>query len=91
MAGRLVMSDPLRVGARQMLDGLRRQGVGRILLATGDRADVAEQVTMGLGLNGLHAGLTPDQKVRLVLNERKRGPVTMVGDGVNDAPAAGRG
>jgi heavy metal translocating P-type ATPase len=87
MAGRLVMSDPVRVGARQMLDGLRRQGIGRILLATGDRADVAERVTEGLGLDGLNAGLTPDQKVQLVLNERKRGPVMMVGDGVNDAPA----
>lgn len=87
MAGHLVMSDPLREGTGAMLDGLRRQGVQRILLATGDRADVAERVTEGLGLDGLRADLTPDQKVLLVLSERKRGPVMMVGDGVNDAPA----
>lgn len=87
MAGHLVMSDPLREGAGAMLDGLRREGVRRILLATGDRADVAERVTDGLGLDGVRAGLTPDQKVLLVLSERKRGPVMMVGDGVNDAPA----
>ena len=87
MAGHLVMSDPLREGAGAMLDGLRAQGIGRILLATGDRADVAERVTEGLGLDGLRAGLTPDQKVLLVLSERKHGPVMMVGDGVNDAPA----
>ncbi len=87
MAGHLVMSDPLREGAGAMLDGLRRQGIERILLATGDRAEVAERVTEGLGLDGLRAGLTPDQKVLLVLSERKRGPVMMVGDGVNDAPA----
>lgn len=87
MAGHLVMSDPLREGAGAMLDGLRREGIARILLATGDRADVAERVTEGLGLDGLRAGLTPDQKVLLVLSERKRGPVMMVGDGVNDAPA----
>ncbi len=87
MAGYLVMSDPLREGAGQMLDGLRREGIARILLATGDRADVAERVTEGLGLDGLRAGLTPDQKVLLVLSERKNGPVMMVGDGVNDAPA----
>jgi len=87
MAGHLVMSDPLREGAGAMLDGLRDQGIGRILLATGDRADVAERVTEGLGLDGLRAGLTPDQKVLLVLSERKHGPVMMVGDGVNDAPA----
>jgi P-type E1-E2 ATPase len=87
MAGHLVMSDPLREGAGAMLDGLRREGIGRILLATGDRADVAERVTEGLGLDGLRAGLTPDQKVLLVLTERKHGPTMMVGDGVNDAPA----
>ena len=87
MAGHLVMSDPLRDGAGAMLDGLRREGIARILLATGDRADVAERVTEGLGLDGLRAGLTPNQKVLLVLSERKHGPVMMVGDGVNDAPA----
>jgi P-type E1-E2 ATPase len=38
-------------------------------------------------LDGIRAGLTPDQKVLLVLTERKNGPVMMVGDGVNDAPA----
>jgi heavy metal translocating P-type ATPase len=87
MAGHLVMSDPLREGAAGMLAGLRREGIVRILLATGDRAEVAERVTEGLGLDGLRAGLTPDQKVLLVLTERKNGPVMMVGDGVNDAPA----
>ncbi len=87
LAGHLVMSDPLREGAGAMLDALRRDGIGRILLATGDRAEVAERVTEGLGLDGVRAGLTPDQKVLLVLTERKNGPVMMVGDGVNDAPA----
>ncbi len=87
MAGHLVMADPLREDAAEMLSGLRAEGVGRILLATGDRAAVAERVTEGLGLDGLRAGLAPDQKVLLVLTERKNGPVMMVGDGVNDAPA----
>jgi P-type E1-E2 ATPase len=87
MAGHLVMSDPLREGAGAMLAGLRNKGIERILLATGDRTEVAERVTEGLGLDGLRAGLTPDQKVLLVLTERKNGPVMMVGDGVNDAPA----
>ncbi len=87
MAGYLVMSDRLREDAADMLQRLRREGVGRILLATGDRPEVAEQVTQGLGLEGVRAGLTPDQKVSLVLSERINGPVMMVGDGVNDAPA----
>ena len=87
MAGHLVMADPLRDGTATMLAGLRREGIVRIVLATGDRASVAERVTEGLGLDGVRAGLTPDQKVLLVLDERKNGPVMMVGDGVNDAPA----
>ncbi|MFC6491339.1 heavy metal translocating P-type ATPase [Ancylobacter dichloromethanicus] len=87
LAGHLIMADPLRDGARDMLSSLRGQGVKRILLATGDRREVAERVTQGLGLDGIRAGLTPDQKVLLVLTEHKRGPVMMVGDGVNDAPA----
>jgi heavy metal translocating P-type ATPase len=87
MAGHLVMADPLREGVRQMLEDLRVEGIKRILLATGDRAEVAERIAEGLRLDGLRAGLTPDQKVLLVLTERKNGPVMMVGDGVNDAPA----
>lgn len=87
MAGHLVMADPLREDAGLTLAELRREGIGRIVLATGDRAEVAERVTQGLGFDGLRSGLTPDQKVLLVLTERKNGPVMMVGDGVNDAPA----
>ena len=87
LAGHLVMADPLREEVRDMLAGLRLQGIGRILLATGDRQEVAEQVAGRLGLDGIRAGLTPDQKVLLVLAESKHGPVMMVGDGVNDAPA----
>lgn len=87
MTGHLVMADPLREGAGVTLAGLRREGIERILLATGDRVEVAERVTEGLGFNGLRAGLRPDQKVLLVLTERKNGLVMMVGDGVNDAPA----
>ncbi|NNU79477.1 cadmium-translocating P-type ATPase [Halovulum dunhuangense] len=87
LAGHLVMADPLREEAGAMISSLRGEGIGRIMLATGDRSEVAERVAEGLGLDGLRAGLAPDQKVLLVLSERKNGPVMMVGDGVNDAPA----
>jgi heavy metal translocating P-type ATPase len=86
-AGEFVLADAPRPGVERLLAGLRRLGVGRLVLATGDRAEVAEAVTAGLGFDAVRAGLTPDQKVLLVLAERKRGPVMMVGDGVNDAPA----
>jgi heavy metal translocating P-type ATPase len=87
LVGHLVLADALRSGTSELLAGLRRLGIGRILLATGDRRAVAVAVTRGLGLDAVRADLTPDQKVLLVLSERKNGPVMMVGDGVNDAPS----
>lgn len=87
VAGYIIMADPLRGEVADTLRGLRKDGIKRIVLATGDRAAVANRVTKGLGLNAIYAGLTPDQKVLTVLSERKHGPVMMVGDGVNDAPA----
>ncbi|WP_439149027.1 heavy metal translocating P-type ATPase [Sulfitobacter sp.] len=87
LAGELVMADALRSDTPMLLAGLRQNGIERIVLATGDRHAVAVAVTDGLALDGVHADLTPDQKVLLVLSERKNGPVMMVGDGVNDAPA----
>ncbi len=87
LAGRLLMADPLRAEAGALVAGLRGHGIDRIVLATGDRDDVARRVTEGLGFDGLHAGLTPDRKVEVVREERAHGPVMMVGDGVNDAPA----
>jgi heavy metal translocating P-type ATPase len=87
IAGHLVMADALRIGTADLLDGLRGVGISRILLATGDRRAVAEAVASGLTLDAIHADLSPDQKVDLVIRERQRGRVMMVGDGVNDAPA----
>lgn len=87
LVGHIEMADTLRSGTTAFLSGLRRIGMKRILLATGDRRSVAEAVAAGLDLDGLRTDLTPNQKVQLVLDERENGAVMMVGDGVNDAPA----
>jgi heavy metal translocating P-type ATPase len=87
LMGHIIMADALRAGTSDLLAGLRGLGITRILLATGDRRAVAEAVSAGLNLDAVRSELTPDQKVLLVLSERKNGPVMMVGDGVNDAPA----
>ncbi len=72
---------------RGLAGSLRALGVERIVLATGDRRDVAERVARGLSIDAVRSELTPDQKTLVVLSERKNGPVMMIGDGVNDAPA----
>ncbi|MGE3871231.1 MAG: heavy metal translocating P-type ATPase, partial [Pseudorhodoplanes sp.] len=86
-AGEIVLSDEIRAGTQGMFEQLRELGIGRIVLATGDRKDVASAVAAGLPIDLVRAELTPDQKMLVVLSERKNGPVMMAGDGVNDAPA----
>jgi soluble P-type ATPase len=66
---------------------LRAGGIERIVLASGDHADVTNAVAANLAVDEVKAGLTPEEKVEAVLAERERGPVMMIGDGVNDAPA----
>jgi heavy metal translocating P-type ATPase len=87
IVGEIVLADDLRPGMADLLHALRGVGIQRIVLATGDRAEVAKTITSGLGIDAIRADLSPDQKVLVVVSERKNGPVMMVGDGVNDAPA----
>jgi heavy metal translocating P-type ATPase len=87
LAGVLVLADELRAGTEALLRELRSIGIERIVLATGDREEVARFVATGLSLDLVRSQLTPDEKVLVVLSERKNGPVMMIGDGVNDAPA----
>jgi P-type E1-E2 ATPase len=70
-----------------LLRDLKSLGLARIVLATGDRRDVAETVARALPIDAVRWELSPDQKTLVVLSERKNGLVMMIGDGINDAPA----
>jgi len=87
VAGIIVMADPIRDDADKLLTNLRGAGIDKIVLASGDRQDVVDEFRTQLHLEEAHGDLTPDQKVAVVTGERSAGPVLMVGDGVNDAPA----
>ncbi|CAN7712931.1 heavy metal translocating P-type ATPase [Rhizobium sp. LjRoot98] len=87
IAGSIVLSDRVRPEALNVLKKLRRYGVNRIILASGDRLDVAIRIGKGLGLDEILGEQTPASKVAVVASARQWGPVLMVGDGVNDAPA----
>ncbi|MFN3673150.1 MAG: heavy metal translocating P-type ATPase [Bosea sp. (in: a-proteobacteria)] len=86
-AGSILLTDRLRDGTKALLASLRAQGITRLVLATGDREAVAQGIASGLGLDRVVADLTPSRKIDIVKQERSHGPVMMVGDGVNDAPA----
>lgn len=85
--GVLVFEDPIRPDAFAMLAAMRRGGIPRIVLLSGDAEAPAQAVGEALGLDAVIAGQTPQGKVAAVLAESAAGPVMMIGDGVNDAPA----
>ncbi|HEV2129362.1 MAG TPA: cation-translocating P-type ATPase [Thermomicrobiales bacterium] len=86
--GAIVIADKIRPRAREALGALRRVGVERLVVLTGDRQEVAERIAAEVGVDEVRAELLPDEKAAVVADLRKRyGPVAMVGDGINDAPA----
>ena len=87
LAGALLFGDQVRPETTGVLKSLRAAGVRRIVLVTGDRADRAESVATLLGVDGVVSDMKPQDKVAAVMAESANGPVMMVGDGVNDAPA----
>ena len=60
-AGELILADSLRAGTGALLAGLRAGGIRRLVLATGDRADVAHAVTKDLGFDAVRADLAPEE------------------------------
>jgi heavy metal translocating P-type ATPase len=87
LVGILVLADELRAGVAAVIGELRELGIRRIVMASGDRRDVTDAVTARLSFDAVHAELTPDRKIEVIRSERRHGPVMMIGDGVNDAPA----
>jgi len=85
--GAIALRDKIRDGAVEAMERLGRRGV-RVEMLTGDNEVTARAIAEKLGIDGYTANLLPDEKVAAIEKLRNQhGPVAMVGDGVNDAPA----
>ena len=94
--GHIVISDEIKPGAAQAVSELKKAGVTRTVMLTGDAEGLAPNVASALGIDEYHAQLLPEDKVRQVetLLKRKegdgKGTLAFVGDGINDAPVLSR-
>lgn len=93
-AGHIIIADVVKEDAAECIKCLHAAGVGKTVMLTGDRAEVAKAVAEKLGLDEYHGQLLPEDKVnqveRLLGETSEKGKLAFVGDGINDAPVLTR-
>lgn len=88
LVGIFYISDAIREGAKEMIQGLRKSGIKNIVMLTGDNPETAKYVSNQIGITDYRANLLPEDKINIIKELQKDGSkVAMVGDGINDAPA----
>ena len=89
-AGYLLIADELKDDAPQAIQGLKQQGIRKIVMLTGDQKSVGEYTAKQLGMDEVYTDLLPADKVacvnRLLEERNKKESLLFVGDGINDAP-----
>ena len=92
--GHIVVSDRIKEDAAEALSALRREGVEKTVMLTGDKEDVAAEVAAEVGVDEYRAGLLPADKVteieRLLADKQDGKGLAFIGDGINDAPVLAR-
>nr|WP_314896725.1 cation-translocating P-type ATPase [uncultured Flavobacterium sp.] len=88
LSGIFYISDAIREGAKEMIEGLRKNGIQNIIMLTGDNPETAKHVANQIGITDFRANLLPEDKINIIKELQKDGSkIAMVGDGINDAPA----
>ena len=91
VCGFIAVADQVRPQSKAIVAELKRVGITRVVMLSGDNAGTAEVVGREVGVDQVRAELLPEDKVQVVAElESNYGPTAMVGDGVNDAPALAR-
>ncbi|MFM9607101.1 heavy metal translocating P-type ATPase [Streptomyces niveiscabiei] len=86
LLGAIAVRDEIRPEAADAVRTLHERGI-RVVMLTGDNRRTATAIGAAAGIDDVRAGLLPQDKARIVTELRAHGPVAMVGDGINDAPA----
>ena len=89
LLGVLAVADTLRADSRQAVQELKSMGI-RVVMLTGDNPRTAAAIGRQAGVEDIIAGVLPQEKEAAIARLREQGPTTMVGDGINDAPALTR-
>ena len=93
-AGHILISDQLKPHAKQAIQDLKRAGITKTVMLTGDMKRVADQVAAELGIDEVHSELLPVDKVakveELLAKKGEKEKLAFVGDGINDAPVLSR-
>jgi Zn2+/Cd2+-exporting ATPase len=93
-AGYIIIADELKEDARHAIQALKRMGVEKTVMLTGDNQAIASRIAQQLGIDAYEAELLPEEKVnaieKLLSAAGKHGKVAFVGDGINDAPVIAR-
>ena len=92
-AGCIVISDEIKPDSFTVARELKKRGVSKTVMLTGDNPQIAQEIAQKLSLDEVYAGLLPHEKVDIVeklnlqnINDKKAGKLAFVGDGINDAP-----